>query len=835
MYFVVLPRALDFLTSYDDRTLRHPDPRELLLLVRHADAARGRARVPDADLHPRARPPARPDRRPAAPEPAHRVRRAARVRDPPADRRPGLARVRDDPAAHPLRDLDLALASSWRGAGTASWDETSPKPDSREGPLRRLGAPGRGAADSRRRRRDRGRADRRGRDRARSSASGEHFDEAVIVPGFVNAHTHLEYAVYAGFGDGLGFADWIGLHVERKARIDLGGHGGDRAARRARAACARGSRPSATASFSGAAARACAELGLRAIVYLEVFGATRRADRERFEPKRERIAARSRTTCGSASRRTRRTRARIELYAPLREARPAGRDAPRGERRRARWLRDGQRRLASLRGDARRRRPARPGSARSPRPACSTRTSSRRTASRPTPRRSSSSPSTTSPSPTARARTAARLRRRAARRRCAPPGSASASAPTAPPRRRRSTCSRSCARRSSGARARERRPDALTAADALELATLGGARALGLDATTRLARARQAGRSHRPLARGHAVRTMGGSCYGSGARRIPSGRRRYSRVRQTAVRERREDMARADRRRAQRAKPAAAARRSEVVIEDTMFFPRLRRHAKWMFLFLALVFALGFVGFGVGAGGHRLRRRHPRRSGRRRASRPSRTPSSASTTTRRTRRRSGTSRPRSRPQGTPTRRSRRSRATSRCGRRTPTRSASSPRLYLQKASAAQQRAQIFQARSDFLAPGGIRDTIFQIGGAPLAPDPITNAVSTSYDREISAAVSEAPVRVGAGGRAVPQDRADPAEGPERPARARPGRAVGERRRDDDRRVQGVPQARAGRPDRARGPPAPQAAADGTGSDQPARARHLRRRLLDSAA
>ena len=34
-----------------------------------------------------------------------------------------------------------------------------------------------------------------------------------------------------------------------------------------------------------------------------------------------------------------------------------------------------------------------------------------------------------------------------------------------------------------------------------------------------------------------------------------------------------------------------------------MFFPRLRRHAKWMFVFLALVFGLGFVGFGVGAGG----------------------------------------------------------------------------------------------------------------------------------------------------------------------------------------------------------------------------------------
>jgi cytochrome c-type biogenesis protein CcmH/NrfG len=34
-----------------------------------------------------------------------------------------------------------------------------------------------------------------------------------------------------------------------------------------------------------------------------------------------------------------------------------------------------------------------------------------------------------------------------------------------------------------------------------------------------------------------------------------------------------------------------------------MFFPKLRRQAKWMFLFLALVFAVGFVGFGVGAGG----------------------------------------------------------------------------------------------------------------------------------------------------------------------------------------------------------------------------------------
>jgi Flp pilus assembly protein TadD len=34
-----------------------------------------------------------------------------------------------------------------------------------------------------------------------------------------------------------------------------------------------------------------------------------------------------------------------------------------------------------------------------------------------------------------------------------------------------------------------------------------------------------------------------------------------------------------------------------------MFFPRLRRHTKWMFVFLALVFGLGFVIFGIGATG----------------------------------------------------------------------------------------------------------------------------------------------------------------------------------------------------------------------------------------
>jgi len=44
-----------------------------------------------------------------------------------------------------------------------------------------------------------------------------------------------------------------------------------------------------------------------------------------------------------------------------------------------------------------------------------------------------------------------------------------------------------------------------------------------------------------------------------------------------------------------------SARRPPTV-EQSMFFPRLRRQAKWVFVFLAFVFALSFVFFGVGSG-----------------------------------------------------------------------------------------------------------------------------------------------------------------------------------------------------------------------------------------
>jgi RNA polymerase sigma-70 factor (ECF subfamily) len=39
--------------------------------------------------------------------------------------------------------------------------------------------------------------------------AARHFEDAVILPGIVNAHSHLEYSRYAGFGDGQPFGPWI--------------------------------------------------------------------------------------------------------------------------------------------------------------------------------------------------------------------------------------------------------------------------------------------------------------------------------------------------------------------------------------------------------------------------------------------------------------------------------------------------------------------------------------------------------------------------------------------------------------------------------------------------
>jgi Flp pilus assembly protein TadD len=67
-------------------------------------------------------------------------------------------------------------------------------------------------------------------------------------------------------------------------------------------------------------------------------------------------------------------------------------------------------------------------------------------------------------------------------------------------------------------------------------------------------------------------------------------------------------VARADRRQSARQArrvqrpPTRAAGGGARIAEDTMFFPKLRTHAKWVFVLLAIVFMASFVFLGVGSG-----------------------------------------------------------------------------------------------------------------------------------------------------------------------------------------------------------------------------------------
>jgi cytosine/adenosine deaminase-related metal-dependent hydrolase len=117
----------------------------------------------------------------------------------------------------------------------------------------------------------------------------DHRDGAVILPGLVNAHSHLEYAVYAGFGDGEPFGGWLATHILRKRTLDHEAMLGI-ARRGAADSLAAGITTTADYSYSGVAAAAADELGLRAVVYLEVFADDPAVAERQFEETRTRVA-----------------------------------------------------------------------------------------------------------------------------------------------------------------------------------------------------------------------------------------------------------------------------------------------------------------------------------------------------------------------------------------------------------------------------------------------------------------------------------------------------------------------------------------------------------------
>jgi tetratricopeptide (TPR) repeat protein len=200
-------------------------------------------------------------------------------------------------------------------------------------------------------------------------------------------------------------------------------------------------------------------------------------------------------------------------------------------------------------------------------------------------------------------------------------------------------------------------------------------------------------------------------------------------------------MARADRRSAQRARATAAARRQEVVIEDTMFFPRLRRQAKWVFLFLAIVFALGFVGFGVGAGGIGLgnifegvaQEGVPSVSeAEKRVSENPRDPAAFRDLATAHQAQGNTDEA--------------IEALENLARLRP-RNVDALRelagLYLALSGEAQQRANEANTRAAYIAPGASVASTILIDGKPLDPDAISSAVSTALSAGINEALGEA--------------------------------------------------------------------------------------------
>ena len=234
-----------------------------------------------------------------------------------------------------------------------------------------------------------------------------------------------------------------------------------------------------------------------------------------------------------------------------------------------------------------------------------------------------------------------------------------------------------------------------------------------------------------------------------------------------------------------------------------MFFTRLRKHAKWMFVFLALVFAVGFVGFGIGANqnaslGDLFRGDSGSTSGNLSVGdareQLQENPKSAE--------------------------AKRDLATAlqEDGQTDEAITvlnayvAQSPKdedalrelagLYLARANALAQDAQIAQLRASYLTFGSTFSVPLDLGnGATLGTDPIDEAISTQASQEVSTAYGKAQTAYQNAEGTYEKLAAVAPRRPERPARARPGGAAERQHAQGDHRLRALPRARAGRPER----------------------------------
>src|ERR687885_914054 len=96
--------------------------------------------------------------------------------------------------------------------------------------------------------------------------------DAILMPGLVNAHTHLELTAFRGLLEDIPFGDWIARLQSAKVAV----MNAERFLDSARLGIAEGLRAGVTTYAdtcdSGVALQAMRDLGVRGIMYQEVFG-----------------------------------------------------------------------------------------------------------------------------------------------------------------------------------------------------------------------------------------------------------------------------------------------------------------------------------------------------------------------------------------------------------------------------------------------------------------------------------------------------------------------------------------------------------------------------------